>query len=56
MSCEKNAGQNNDVKIGNKSGEIMEVQIFGKSPNRSKIARMKKLKSYCFLGMVAAIR
>jgi hypothetical protein len=46
MSCEQNAGQNYDWRIGNKSAENVEVQIFGKSPNRSKIARVKELKTY----------
>jgi len=46
MSCEQNAGQNYDVRIGNKSAEYEEVQISGKSPNRSKIARVNKLKTY----------
>jgi len=46
MSCEQNAGQNYDARIGNKSAENVKVQIFEKNPNRSKIARLKKLKTY----------
>lgn len=36
MSWEQNAGQNNNIKIGNKSSEGGTVQISGNNPDKAK--------------------